>query len=306
MLADRVRIGTMSKADWEQVGSILNSTIRNIVKVNDVHVAFVDSKGTIVSYDDGKSWSSLQTKSNLRRVMSVNNVLVGSGMSGYDFLISTDYGATWSTKYTPYEEPIEYGSYRWAHLSSIDNTIITNIHDWSREGYISYSTDLGDSWTEVVINNDSDMNIYNAQGVLFGVSTGNLTRSLNKGVSWSTPVSSPLEMYGKLIGTNGVILATNSSKNLLRSVDLGVSWSAPSSFVIKSYNDITAVNGVFVAVRADGELIKSIDGGLTWEIMSKPLLPTGYTIGSIASSDDWLIVGANKAMDNTLLFRITV
>ncbi len=211
-----------------------------------------------------------------------NRTIATTGMNTRYVAFSTDKGKNWVQKFVPSDGG------RSLKLVNDSTAIVSNL----TYGNMYRTTDLGDTWDEIIIQDTSfngacGMTIYN-DSTIFGVGTfyhgATLIKSTDYGLTWETKDLNHLasglvdiKFYNEDIG-----IATGTSETgavVLRTTDAGESWGLVHktqgeeeyAWKIDFTNDSSHT---FISVQALVDpttvILKSSDMGATWSEIEHP------------------------------------
>ena len=210
-------------------------------------------------------------------------------------------------------------------------TIIGPLHepDWSPYASVFYSTDLGDSWTDITPSSDQHpvkmiasvevvsvgetLMLVNSDGVLLSYDNGKmwidpvergLERDLDK--MWVDPVEHGLDTYVAL-DENNFYKTNYHSSEIIRSTDGGRSWSPFMSGLVNSHVlSLVTLENVLYALTPT-EMLKSIDGGELWEAIGLNDNGDSSLEGTKAkvATVDGVLYASNSELTDVTLFRLS-
>lgn len=181
----------------------------------------------VKSIDKGNTWETISVNNpvNARpafgKQMNDGTIFVGGGQSTEmrtSFYISNDEGKTWTSKTPNYDL-----------LNTVDSLELSGeIHLLLSNGEQYYTTDKGDNWNFRQMTTASESYTV-IDDVLYGIKSGNLYKSINKGVEWDFFSKSG---YGdgsarhKILNVNDILFwfFEQSNSEFMYSIDKGKNW----------------------------------------------------------------------------------
>lgn len=218
--------------------------------------------------DGGKSWSDtsrLLTTTNITKVSYVNNVIFAVDELDYripipiNLHISTDKGQSWSVITLP-DSVLQRGG---MSISLVNEKVIGFI---SQDGYLIFSTNLGNTWDTMSVikqNPFGDFVLFNIDNIVvsggWGLpNTGYVRQSSDSGLTWKT-----------IVDDNGLSLAFSE----FYTTSLGY-------FVLGYGEDPTIYNTVFYNPILDMSIIES----------------SGSFFGALFENGEYLKIGSASAL----------
>ena len=176
---------------------------------------------------------------------------------------------------------------------------------------IFYSTDFGDSWTDITPSIHkfltkimTTLQVITAEKTLMIISPSGMLRSYDGGETWTDPGDD-----SHASGANVLPVVALDKNNfyksdifgVVRSTDGGVTWHPFTNGLVNSYvpNLVTIKNALYALTPT--EMLKSLDGGESWE--SVCLCPDGsipLEVAKIATADGVLYASNNESGGVTL------
>ena len=157
------------------------------------------------------------------------------------------------------------------------NTGQADVSDRNSTPTIFYSTNFGDSWTDVTpkIHKFLRKIITTVQVVSIGkmlmvIGPGGILLSYDGGETWTDPGNNP---HAFAFGVSPVValgknnLYKSDTSGIARSTDSGITWHSFTTGLVNSHvpNLLTVKNAVYA--QTPTEMLKSTDGGESWEFV---------------------------------------
>ena len=235
---------------------------------NGVGIA-VGDRGTILrTTDNGQSWNQIESQSiyKFSDVHFVTNDIVWI-VGQYTIIRSIDAGLTWQT--------VETGNNIWYEIPKVQFVDVNN--GWiligsNYTGRVIRTTDGGDTWTEHSTNmpNVSSLDMYfvnNNVGYISALN-GNMRKTIDGGISWSTVSTGYNESIIKvqfLTENEGWAITWN---RILKTTDGGINWSqSGNQNYFRNVLFTSNLNGWALLVH--GGINYTSDGGFTWQYKSE-------------------------------------
>ena len=198
-----------------------------------------------------------------------------------------------------------------------------------------YSTDLGDSWTDITPDTDEyspfklgvAVEVVSVDNTLMLVGSSGVLLSYNGGETWMDPMPGPHTFRSFFGAFPTVALDENNfykiaNRGIVRSTDSGVTWHLFMTGIVNSrVPNLVVFKNVLYALTST-EMLKSTDGGESWESVglmganektSHPFLPPvllnlgkGFNplTTKIATANGVLYL-SNSEHDSVTLFRLS-
>ena len=187
---------------------------------------------------------------------------------------------------------------------------------WGPHAAVFFSTDLGDSWTDITPNTHAypvkliaTVEVVPVGNKLMLAGSGGVLLSYDGGETWMDPVRD-LDTSGTFPGAFPVVALDEHNfyktyhAGIVRSTDGGITWHPfMTGLVSADVQNLIAVRNVLYAVTGN-EIVSSVDGGESWKTLNvsgggKLLLPR------IKTTDETLYV-SSIADNRTQLFHLPV
>ena len=183
---------------------------------------------------------------------------------------------------------------------------------------VLYSTDLGDSWTDITPSSHqhpvkmiATVEVVPVGETLMLVGSGGVLLSYDHGKTWVDPAERGIDTSGAFpvvaLDENNFYKADSHPSKILRSTDGGFTWHPFMSGLINSHvPSLIAVENVLYALTS-AEMLKSTDSGETWE-------PIGLNTNENASlkgmqakvtTANGVLYASNSELDGVTLFRLS-
>ena len=191
---------------------------------------------------------------------------------------------------------------------------------WTPHASVFFSTDLGDSWTDITpashqhpVKLIAAVEVVPAGETLLAMGSGGALLSYDHGKTWVDPGRD-----SHIFGTSGaspvVALDENNfyktdyhPSEIIRSTDGGRSWSPFMSGLVNSHvPSLIAVENVLYALTAT-EMLKSTDGGESWEAIGLNAdgdAPLEGTKVKVAAADG-VLYASNSEFTDVTLFQLS-
>ena len=203
------------------------------------------------------------------------------------------------------------GAVSWTNVASVPYTVnrfavadASTIYAAGQSGYLSKSTDGGDTWTSArmhgpLTNEITDIACGDALHCLMatrnGTLDGPLYRTTDGGITGAEVTPSTDPSYAVAFGSATHALAGGAVGSAEISNDAGATWAAVGTRLAGAFGTLAASGNTAYAGGQLGVLVRTADGGQTWSSVSPP---TDAVITSLAP------VGADRlfvlASDNTI------
>lgn len=206
---------------------------------------------------------------------------------------------------------------------AVNPTDTNIIYVSSPGGGIWKTTNGGTSWTALVDNNSTYMNVFNlcidpsnTNTIYAAIIGGGVIKSADAGITWNNTGAGPSNAKKVIVHpTNSSIVLVTSNIGIHRSTNGGTSWTQVFSAVAKE--DIEFKSGDPSIVYASGnDYDRSIDGGVTWTYITSGITNTGRTLIGVSPNDPSVVYMAQangsefgrlyKSTDSGLNFSTTV
>jgi photosystem II stability/assembly factor-like uncharacterized protein len=284
-----VRTDSPPDSDWKQVAMDNSGKVQYALSVQ---------YSLFLSVDYGYRWE-LANAANIRGGLSIacdnsgQLLLVGSTVGMF---ISDDYG-----KNVDIVDGIPYGSYIAVSYSG-DGKYLGGV---MFGGGLYMSSDFGESWTmrlpspyqsywrSLAING-------NGQNIFLVPSLGDVTRSIDGGVTWSNNTISAKDWTDIDVDDSGNIVIASSVNGVFQSTDAGDSWQSVDNLHIIVEVISQSIDGKCIAATGNSEpLMYSSDSGVTWRALD---VPSTTWSGLVVSQDCQFIL---LSVENGGLFLST-
>lgn len=212
-----------------------------------------------ISNDGGETWVAGEdfNQSEIDSILHAGGGVVYIGTYGY-INKSVDNGVTW----LPSVEPDPAADYYVSLAISGPNSIIAGTYS---DGYLSYSSDGGATWSST------------PQNILDGLAES---------------------IYALASNGDGIVIAgTDGDGRIFRSSNYGATWNNGTQLgeATEVYRAVCTSEGHFYAgTNDDGKIYRSLDGALTWELFFDPGLIGGYVYSLLDSGSGTLIAGIDS------------
>lgn len=206
---------------------------------------------------------------------------------------------------------------------AVNPTNTNIIYVSSPGGGIWKTTNEGTSWTPLVDNNSTYMNVFNlcidpsnTNTIYAAIIGGGVIKSTDAGITWNDTGSGPSNAKKVIVHpTNSNIVLVTSNSGIHRSTNGGTSWTQVFNSVGKE--DIEFKPGDPSIVYASGsDYHRSADGGVTWSYITSGITNTGRTLIGVSPNDPSVVYMAQangsefgrlyKSTDSGLNFSTTV
>jgi photosystem II stability/assembly factor-like uncharacterized protein len=297
--------------NYENNNMLVNATYYNNVWIT---IGYNDTRQKPIilrSINNGISWSNItiNTRSELNSILYNNGIWIVAGNKPNTLLNSIDDGQTWSTitNNLPDYPSLET-------VISVDNTLFAILNNGFPVPFyyseILNSIDNGKTWQSITKIRDINLRslIYNGNNTIIGTGLnllnqkGIIIKSIDKGITWSTPIfiNNSSYIYSAEYKDNiWIAVGADLSKHglIVRSLDNGETWlPAIIDSTVNQFRSITYGNGLWITIgqtnnSAFNKIIYSTDNGESWKV--KKFYTPGYNnINKIIyANNKFLIIG---------------
>ena len=175
---------------------------------------------------------------------------------------------------------------------------------------VFYSTDFGDSWTDITPNTDehpvkiiTSVRVIPANGTLMLKGSLGVLLSDDEGETWTDPNPGP-HTFGAfpVVALDADNFYGIYTSGIRRSTDGGATWGPFTIGIVNSHiSKLVALENVLYALTPD-EMLKSADGGESWESISS--IKTNAK-ASLDTANGVLYASNSELSDGVTLFRIS-
>lgn len=222
----------------------------------------------------------------------------------------------------PFQNPNDIGR-NWYDQGALTSANVTKIIGcgsgiaiWTAQTSTSIrrSTDYGNGFVTItgVLTESGLCGDYFGSGIVcIGTLGGNIFRSVNFGVTWSSIAGNPISVTSlrtlTYLGNNGVAIVCDNNGNVYRSTNFGVTWAgvagnpiAPSAIRASAYGD----NRVTLIGDNNGNVYRSTDFGITWAgIAGNPVDSTGIRSFSYLGNNTFILGSAGAVGSGGLIWK---
>ena len=299
------RYSSNNGSTWNlSTGSNSNTSVHKLIVTANGDI-YGNADRLIKSTDNGISWSDI---SSFRFSNSITDFAINS--NGYIFAVmngiifkSIDHGSSWDTLSKAFIYPAAISI-----AISSDNIMFIGTNPWGSGGKIYRSTDNGVNWTSMAGSTFSStsitlIEINNNNEIYIGTEGMGLSRSLDKGITW-TDINSGIPGTNSWISdivfnnSSGVVFVSVDYMGVFSSSDKGNSWSNISSGLKTSGG--TVANPTALAINSSGILFAGTNDFGTYRSTS---LPSGI---SDAIAENIQIKNYPNPAKNNVTFEITL
>ena len=192
--------------------------------------------------------------------------------------------------------------------------------DWRPLASVLFSTDLGDSWTDITPSNHQHpvrmlgaVEVVPVGGTLMVTGSAGALLSYDRGKTWVDPGRDSYT-FGKIGAFPVVALDENNfyrtnyhPSEIIRSTDGGRSWHPFMTGLVNSHvPSLVAVGNVLYALTST-EMLKSADGGESWEsvtLNANGNAPLVRAKAKVATANG-ILYASNSEFDGVTLFRLS-
>ena len=192
--------------------------------------------------------------------------------------------------------------------------------DWRPLASVLFSTDLGDSWTDITPSNHQHpvrmlgaVEVVPVGGTLMVTGSAGALLSYDRGKTWVDPGRDSYT-FGKIGAFPVVALDENNfyrtnyhPSEIIRSTDGGRSWHPFMTGLVNSHvPSLVAVRNVLYALTST-EMLKSADGGESWEsvtLNANGNAPLVRAKAKVATANG-ILYASNSEFDGVTLFRLS-
>ncbi|MAT38335.1 MAG: hypothetical protein CL946_01890 [Ectothiorhodospiraceae bacterium] len=220
---------------------------------------------TLYTTDGGVTWAAKSTNSQGLLDVSLLTSNIGVASSYHRIFTTTDAGTTWNEKKPAITEIESVSMVNDSTIFAVGRKSLSPSRYW-----IIRSTDVGETWTQVVETTSNLVAVEFSQfvpelGIVVG-NTGKIYRTLDGGNTWTEQSSGSTEALTAIDYIDDTtIVVCGSSGAVLTTSDAGDSWELQ-----KTNTDQDLLSVAFNASRHgivtafDGFIMRSVDGGSTW------------------------------------------
>ena len=192
--------------------------------------------------------------------------------------------------------------------------------DWRPLASVLFSTDLGDSWTDITPSNHQHpvrmlgaVEVVPVGGTLMVTGSAGALLSYDRGKTWVDP-GRDSHTFGKIEAFPVVALDENNfyrtnyyPSEIIRSTDGGRSWHPFMTGLVNSHvPSLVAVGNVLYALTST-EMLKSTDGGESWEsigLNANGDAPLKRAKAKVATANG-VLYASNSELTDVTLFRLS-
>ncbi len=182
---------------------------------------------------------------------------------------------------------------------------------------VFYSTDFGDSWTNITPDTHeypvkliAAVNVVPVGKTLLLIGAGGILLSHDRGETWIDP-GGPDRTFERVFGGFPTIVSDGKiyiayPAGIMRSTDSGVTWHPFMAGLLNSYvPSLVTVKNVLYALTPN-ETLKSVNGGETWKSVAAVIekASLGGTQAKIVRANDVLYASNSDRHDGVTLFRL--
>lgn len=303
---DGIYKSTDSGRQYKQVNTGINLLpVIKLASKGRVVYAGTEPCGLHKSEDGGNSWTQLGFQSQgIEAICVQDSILLVSTQKG--IYRSTDDGVSWSTTFTP-----KYFVSRMMTVDTVVFACATNTMPSSGMYHPIYrSLDHGLHWEEVPLEVEAiSFRAFTAIGNTLVVAGSRIFRSTDLGNSWQEVVDTT--MNGKriqditAIGT--MLVAATSADGVFRSDDMGTSWQSANEGLKSPYSyPLCSDTKVLYTRNSVGGVSKSVDKGGRWTAAEAGLTTTSVNAFCFAGSSlylgsdmgTWKLENASSVMED--------
>lgn len=263
---------TNNGLNWSSY-NVGSSAIFSIKNLNNKIFAATD-QSIYRSTNNGLNWTTVYTSSGIKALEVFAYILLVARNGG--LYKSVNDGANWSS--TPLTN----------NLKSLATSSTAIAAGDASNKYISFSTDVGVSWTNSIINITKILSIIKSGSLLFaGSNSHGVYKSTDDGISWTQTSFSAYTSYSLAILSNKLFVA--SSDGIYISTNNGLNWSStptPGSLT----TSLTTTVSSLIAGTGTG-IYRSTDNGASWSLKLN-----GQNITSLASYNNNVFAGTSNGV----------
>ena len=180
---------------------------------------------------------------------------------------------------------------------------------------IFYSTDFGDSWTDITPNvykfpNKiiTTLQVVSVEKVLMVIGPGGILLSYNSGATWTDPGDAP---HAFAIGVSPVVALDKNNfyksdvSGVARSTDGGITWHSFTNGLVNSdVPSLVTLKNILYALTPT-EMLKSVDGGESWESICLCTDGSVPLEGAKIATVDGVLYASNRKSNGVTLSRLS-
>ena len=246
--------------NWQELETGINLKFFDVYFLNENKGWILANPNLLLSTTDGGTTWAIDTLNVqlVNRVYFYNDndgIIVCNGM----LLRTSDGGATWS------EHSISSG--RFVGLSVIGDSTISTCGIFSK---LFKSTDLGDSWSSMDLDEFNDLYSVNMISANTGVAVGAEGTIIKRsGSGWVSGLKTSAHNLNSVFALNeNTAVTVGDSGTILKSYDNYLNWVPISSGTVSDLYSVQFVDNTGWIAGENGTILKSADAGESWTLLT--------------------------------------